>query len=253
MHHNEQYDANQTFSFNCSINKFTDLTPEEFKSRMTGFDAHLEYDFEKPIQTEIFPFKKRKKVPKLPKFVDWRENAVTNVKIQGDCASCYAFAAAGSLEGQIFLKTRQLFNISVQHFIDCVLTEVSMGCIGGIMSDVYQFAMEHGVVKDELYPYEEIEGYFGCMEMEKIPVKITGFKELPIGDELELQRAVATTGPVSVAIDASWQSMQFYEFGLYFEELCTTTNLNHAVLVVGYGTDEELGDYWIVKNSWGER
>lgn len=115
----------------------------------------------------------------------------------------------------------------------------------------FQYIKDNGGVDTEKsYPYEGIDD---TCHFNKKAVGATdkGFSDIPTGDEEALKKAVATIGPISVAIDASHQSFQFYEKGVYFEPECDSQNLDHGVLAVGYGTDEDGKDYWIVKNSWG--
>lgn len=99
------------------------------------------------------------------------------------------------------------------------------------MTDAFKYAMNHSIVSDSDYPYKDRESKYGCpAELPKLPIKVTGFVELLTLSEDELMRAVSTIGPISIAIDARWQSLQFYEFGVYYEPQCSSKELNHAVL-----------------------
>jgi len=99
------------------------------------------------------------------------------------------------------------------------------------MTDAFKFSMSNGVVEDTSYPYIDGISPDGCLKQNvTIPIKVTGYIELKKVSEDELQRAVSTFGPISIAIDARWQSLQFYETGVYFEPLCDPQELNHAVL-----------------------
>ncbi|KAL7011533.1 hypothetical protein ACKWTF_014302 [Chironomus riparius] len=258
--HNKHYDLNLE-SFLCSINRFSDLTKEEFQQKYTGFQPPTDYNVTheqgfgiKAVGTGIVVGNHKKIIQegKVLKSIDWRRTAVTGVKKQGECGSCWTFSAAGALEGQIFIKARKLYEVSAQYFLDCVKTNITDGCTGGLMTDVYKFSMTNGIVEDARHPYTDGQSPDGCTIQDlTIPIKVTGYIELKKVSEDELLRAVSTIGPISIAIDARWQSLQFYETGVYFEPLCDPNELNHAVLVVGYGTDEDFGDYWTVKNSWG--
>ncbi|XP_026677415.1 cathepsin L-like [Diaphorina citri] len=118
------------------------------------------------------------------------------------------------------------------------------------MDQAFQYIKDnHGIDTESSYPYEAMDD--NCRyKRAKSGAVDRGYVDIPEGDEYKLKAAVATIGPVSIAIDASHQSFQFYSEGVYYEPECNSTQLDHAVLVVGYGTDENGNDYWLVKNSW---
>lgn len=197
----------------------------------------------------------------IPDSIDWRQvpGRVSEVKNQGACGSCWAFASTGTLEGQEKAKpelrpssaSAQLTELSEQNLVDCV--KADYGCQGGFMKDALEFvAQEKGIDDEQSYPYEARTRK--CrFRPDKVAFTDSGAALLPSGDEEALKKVVAKFGPVAVGIDASSIWFQFYRHGVYYNKHCKNkeNQLDHGVLVVGYGTDPKKGDYWIVKNSWG--
>lgn len=185
----------------------------------------------------------------IPESVNWVEkDIVTRVKDQGQCGSCYAFSATGSIEGIHALKTNQLKNISEQEVVDCSGVEGNQGCFGGYMHDVYQYVIDNnGICSEQGYPYhaDQNQCNTSCHQV----VKISSYKNVTQNNETSLMRAVAQQ-PVSVAIQANLPSFQFYSKGIYNDSQCSG-ELDHGVLVVGYGKDDNNVSYWLIKNSWG--
>merc|ERR1712156_441000 len=245
-------------SYTQKLNEYSDMLSSEFNEVMNGYKRPnnpriLSLDF----ITQILPAHVR-----LPENVDWRDyGAVTDVKNQGACGSCWAFSTTGALEGQHFRKTGKLVSLSEQNLIDCTAPYGEQRCKGGSMDVAFQYIKENGGIDtEESYPYVDSNACQDpeCLSPEphacrfnprNVGASDKGFVDITEGDEDALKAAVATIGPVSVGIHAS-DSWQHYHEGVFDEEDCNGI-LNHGVLVVGYGTNEE-GDYWLVKNSWGK-
>jgi cathepsin L len=184
--------------------------------------------------------------------VDWRpKGAVTPIKDQGQCGSCWSFSATGSMEGAYFLKNKKLVSLSEQNLVDCSSAEGNEGCNGGLMDQAFEYVIKNkGIDTEASYPYTAKDGK--CkFDAANVGATITSYKDVTKGDEGALQTAVAQQ-PVSVAIDASHSSFQLYSSGVYHEKACSASQLDHGVLAVGYGTDTTTSkNFWIVKNSWG--
>ncbi|XP_027405973.1 cathepsin L1 [Bos indicus x Bos taurus] len=243
--HNQEYSQGK-HSFSMAMNAFGDMTNEEFRHTMNGFQRQKNKKG-KEFHETIFA--------SIPPSVDWREKGyVTPVKNQGKCGSCWAFSATGALEGQMFQKTGKLVSLSEQNLVDCSQPQGNRGCHGGFIDNAFQYVLDvGGLDSEESYPYTGLVGT--CLyNPNNSAANETGFVDLP-KQEKALMKAVATLGPISVAVDAHNPSFQFYKSGIYYEPNCSSESVDHAVLVVGYGfegADSDDNKYWLVKNSWGE-
>jgi len=236
--HNTQTDS----SYTMGLNEFADLSFGEFKAKYFGYTHR---------QNEYLRSKNYHQITDsaVPTTVDWRtSNAVTPIKDQGMCGSCWAFSTTGSVEGAWVLQGgHTLASLSEQQLVDCAQAEGNQGCNGGLMDYGFQYIIDNkGICSEASYSYTGTDGT--CKTTCEKIVTITGFKDIPSGDETSLYNAVGTVGPVSVAIEADQQGFQFYSSGV-FDGTCGT-NLDHGVLAVGYGV-ASAENYWIVKNSWG--
>ena len=184
----------------------------------------------------------------VPKQVDWRkEYKVSSVKNQGHCGSCWAFSASEATEGVWAIKHNVLYNLSQQELVDC--STENRGCNGGSMDKAFEYIINNGLCTNLSYPYVAEQGECEKDQCEPV-VKLTNYTDINPNNEKALKRATAQQ-PVSVAIQANKRSFQMYQSGIYSDLDCGT-NLDHGVLVVGYGKDNNSDmDYWIVKNSWG--
>ncbi|XP_041371816.1 procathepsin L-like [Gigantopelta aegis] len=241
--HNLEADRN-LHTYRLGVNEYTDLTNAEFNRMMNGYRMS-----ETPSEAETFV---ATETNDLPTEVDWRTKGyVTPIKNQKQCGSCWAFSSTGSLEGQHFKKSGTLTSLSEQNLVDCSRKEGNMGCGGGLMDYAFTYIKKNkGIDTETSYPYKARNER--ChFKREDVGATDVGFVDIERGSESSLMQAVATVGPIAVAIDASNPSFQSYKSGVYSERSCSSTRLDHGVLAVGYGTHE--GDkYWLVKNSWGE-
>jgi cathepsin L len=244
--HNALYTQGKK-SYKLGANKFADMSNEEFRAEilMTRFDATTV-----PRQHSMGHIGENP-MASAPASVDWRTKGyVTPIKDQGQCGSCWSFSATGSMEGQHFKATGKLVSLSEQNLMDCSTSYGNMGCNGGLMDQAFQYVIANKGVDTEMsYPYETKDDT--CrFKSANVGATISSFKDIPQGDETSLTAAIASIGPISVAIDASQSSFQLYDGGVYDEPNCSSTQLDHGVLAVGYGTSSG-SDYYLVKNSWG--
>jgi len=184
-----------------------------------------------------------------PTEVDWRDhNAVTPVKDQGHCGACWAFSATGAIEGLNAINTGTLVSLSEQQLVDCSWYYGNLGCNGGMMDRAFSYAKKNKLEKETDYKYTAKDGKTCNFDSSKGVVGTTGYGEVKPDHPDQLLAAVAKQ-PVSVAIEADTNVFQSYKSGIIDSHDCGT-DLDHGVLVVGYGT-EGGKDYWLLKNSWG--
>jgi cathepsin L len=230
--------ANKTYT--VSLNKFADLSNQEFARFYLGTRV-----------TKNLPAHVRQtRVRGLPTSYSWVEKgAVTHIKNQGQCGSCWSFSTTGSVEGCHFLAKMKLVSLSEQNLVDCSTAQGNQGCDGGLMTQAMDYIISNkGIDTESSYPYTAEDGT--CAYNAANSGSMLGkYVNVNAGDEGDLQIKV-NSGPTSVAIDASQNSFQLYTSGVYNEPACSTSQLDHGVLAVGWGVSSGT-DYWLVKNSWG--
>ncbi|KAL6145040.1 hypothetical protein ACLB2K_055729 [Fragaria x ananassa] len=220
--------------YKLSVNRFADLTNEEFTASRNRFKGH-------ECSTETTSYKYENVT--VPATMDWRQKgAVTPIKDQGQCA-------VAAMEGITQLTTGKLISLSEQELVDCDVNGEDQGCEGGLMDDAFQFINQnHGLSTEANYPYTGVDGTCNAQKEASHAASITGHEDVPANSESALLKAVANQ-PISVAIDASGSDFQFYSSGV-FTGTCGTS-LDHGVTAVGYGVSDNGTKYWLVKNSWG--
>jgi C1A family cysteine protease len=227
---------------------FSDLTAEEWKSTYaSGYlrrpNKHLRN------KRTVMPAAVR-----LPQSVDWvAAGAVTPIKNQGQCGSCWAFSTTGSVEGIVFIDSganKTLTSLSEQQLVDCSTAQGNEGCNGGLMDYAFQYIITNGgICSENNYPYKGVDESCRHKNCTKVSA-ISGFQDVPQNNEPSFQTSLVGQ-PISIAIEADQNCFQQYAGGVLGTSCACGTNLDHGVLAVGWGTDPSAGDYYSVKNSWG--
>ncbi|KAF0291938.1 Digestive cysteine proteinase 1 [Amphibalanus amphitrite] len=249
--HMKEY-AEGKHTYTLALNKFADFTTEEFSRIFKG----VKIGSTRPHAIHKHSGKA------APESVDWREaGVVTPVKDQGQCGSCWSFATTGTVEGAWALAGNSLVSLSEQQLVDC--STENFGCNGGWIDtslrqpDIAHFHIDSyiidngGIESEDSYPYTARDGTCSVSGNSVVTLRPATWT-FPRRARATCWTPVATVGPVGVLIDASHHSFQLYSGGVYNEPHCSTWRLDHAVLAVGYGT-ENGQDYWLVKNSWEHR
>ncbi|XP_064470526.1 digestive cysteine proteinase 2-like [Ornithodoros turicata] len=231
--------------YNVAVNHLADQTDEE----LLYLRGKLKSSRAFPSRGRSFPMDKFSH--QLPESVNWwLLGAVTPVKDQAVCGSCWSFGTVGHLEGALFVKTGRLVRLAEQQLIDCSWLDGNNGCDGGEDFRAYHYIQAHGLASDE--DYGSYLGQDGICHDTKVNKTIATIKSyVNVTTVEELRKALANVGPISVSIDASHKSFSFYSNGVYYEPKCRNDadGLDHSVLAVGYGVQNDQ-QYWLVKNSW---
>jgi cathepsin L len=247
-----RHNSDLSKTWKAGVNEFTDRTDQEFGARL-GLKKSLLYKH----HAESLNVERPQPVPgPLPLAVDWRDKGiVTPVKDQGQCGSCWTFATAELTESYWAMATGKLNILSEQQILDCTPNPNHCGGTGGCEGGTAELAWARitemgGLSSEWTYPYTSYYGTdFTCQQNQLAPIaKVSKYVNLPVNEQGPMLTYLATSGPLAISVDAStWSS---YETGVYNSCNQTNPDLDHAVMLVGYGTDAQLGDYWIVRNSW---
>jgi cathepsin L len=232
----------QNKTYTLGMNEMGDMTHAEYKATKLGYNGR---------NNKFLRAQNSCSFPAPPAAIDWSsKGAVTPIKNQGQCGSCWSFSTTGCVEGATQIASGHLVSLSEQQLIDCSTAQGNQGCNGGLMDDAFEYIISNGGLTTEAdYPYSAT-GPNTCSVTTPLAATITGYCDVDSGNEASLAAAVGA-GPVSVAIEADQNCFQFYSGGVLNDPTCGN-NLDHGVLVVGFGHDATSGlDYWKVKNSWG--
>ena len=232
----EEHNSRNDVGHQVGLNEFSDLTAEEWKMKL-GYRAQ---DRVAAQRVEVLD------TSNLADSIDWRtKGAVTPVKNQQQCGSCWAFSTTGAVEGAMFVSTGKLQSYSEQQLVDC--STQNNGCNGGLMDYAFQYIESNPLELESDYPYTARDG--SCKySASKGQGKVANFKDVSVDQTGAQLRAALANGPVSVAIEADQFAFQGYTGGVITSGC--GSNLDHGVLAVGYGS-EDGQDYFLVKNSWG--
>ena len=236
-----EHNSNPNQNFTMSINPFTDLTPEEFKIQYaSGY---------KPLQS-YGCVSYTNHGSDLPTQLDWvSKGVVQSVRDQGQCGSCWAFATTANAESVWAISTGELPDLSEQYLVDCAtgFGYFNMGCNGGQPDSALKYMINKGQCSEYTYPYTAKQGNCDVCSQPS-DVTFSSCYDVKSNDQLSLKNAVLKN-PVVVAIEADTKYFQSYSSGILTESIKCGTNLDHAVEIVGYGSENGI-KYWKVRNSW---
>jgi C1A family cysteine protease len=219
-------------------NFMSDWTHEEYK-RLLGYKPAMKTTYE-PMEYDAST---------IGESMNWvTKGAVTAVKNQGQCGSCWAFSSTGAIEGADQIAGGSLTSLSEQQLMDCSKAEGNQGCNGGLMDNAFKYVKQHPLETESEYPYK-MKTTFRCEAKGTGVGHISGYSDVRT-DNVEALKAALMNGPVSIAIEADKSVFQRYTGGVITSRTCGK-HLDHGVLAVGFDTDSNGTPYFLVKNSWG--
>jgi len=251
----EAHNSQKGSTWKMAVTQFADLTEEQFKTQVLG-SGYIRI----PQNGKVKKRQETEESKQLPDQVDWRDaGIISEVKNQGSCGSCWAFATTAQIESYAAMNNVSLTKLSDQEVTTCTPNPLKCGGTGGCRGSIpqlgYSYVQLFGLATNADYPYwSGLTGLTGSCKYDietRTPlVGISGYDTLAPNDMNAAMEHIANVGPLAIASDASrWQ---LYGHGVFSGcDYNDNINLNHAIQLVGYGTDEELGDYWLVRNSWG--
>jgi cathepsin F len=251
----EEHNASKD-SFTMEINEFADLSVQEFSK--IYLQRPISADSLRRMYGNVKVDNTTRTKGKVPTSFDWREKgAVTHVKNQGGCGSCWTYSTTGNIEGVNFVKTQKLVALSQQQLVDCDkecgtdpidgTKYCDGGCQGGWMMTAFQYIIKAGGIStEEAYPGGSHQGAKCLFKNETIGVKLSSWKMLSTNED-ELVQQLIDNGPIAVAFNAA--KIMFYSRGIVTGSNCDPKQMTHAVLLVGFG-EENGKKFYIVKNSW---
>ena len=240
------HNLDRSQNFTMGINQFSDLTSEEFKATyLSGY---------KPLESfGCGSFSSHG--TGVPDSIDWTTKGVVNaVRDQGQCGSCWAFATTANAESVWAISSGNLLDLSEEFLVDCAtgLGYFNMGCNGGNPDSALKYMINNGQCTDASYPYTSgvTKTAGDCQKCTSAGVKFSSCSDVTPKDQVALMAAVAQQ-PVVIAIEADTRYFQSYSSGILTSAIECGTTLDHAVEIVGYGSDNGV-DYWKVRNSWSD-
>ena len=270
--HNEKYERGEVTWKRTHRHHLADRTADEVRASRGGSGVDKMHLFHEKRLATSFASSLSPNVDDLPSHVDWRNisgsgrSALTPVKNQGACGSCWAFASVETLESHWFLKTGEMQELSTQFVLDCTPNPHNCGGTGGCGGGTAALAYDRlkqlsGIPSEWTYPYVSGTSKPGgaCRGLPLTPehahsgeimraANVTGRVAVPSNSYADVLRAVATVGPMTVTVDAgAWHD---YAGGVFDGGNKTNPDLDHLVQIAGYGSDPALGPYWLVRNSW---
>ncbi|CAH8465612.1 unnamed protein product [Schistosoma turkestanicum] len=249
--HNSMHDQGLEL-YTTGLNQFSDLNWSDINALyLTNLSQYSTNRSHQQVGEVLLkqPFNETTPLKEIPNSWDWRKlGIVSKVKLQGECGACWAFSAAGALEGQLRNKTGSFVELSSQQLIDCSHSFGNHGCLGGEMKNAFRYVEKDGIQTEESYPYLTKESK--CQHSKSTSLTYSkSIIEIELNNEEQLKTVLYEHGPVSAGINVEPQFIR-YKNGIYQSQSCSSTDVNHAVLIVGFGEENGI-QYWIVKNSWG--